>query len=83
MKKVWQIQEAKNRFSDLVNEALRRGPQTITRRGVSTVVVMSVKDFKRLVSHKASLVEFFQKSPLCGIDLDLERSTEPCREVDL
>ena len=44
----WQLQDAKNRFSALVNAALAGEPQTVTRRGVPTVVVLSVEDYQRL-----------------------------------
>jgi len=41
----WQLQDAKNRLSELVNRALSEGPQIITRHGAPTVVVMDFKDF--------------------------------------
>lgn len=81
MKNTWQIQDAKNRFSALVDEALRHGPQIITRRGTEAVVVLSVKDYSRLTEQKESLVDFFQELRLCGVGLDLNRSKDPCREV--
>lgn len=37
----WQLQEAKNRLSEVVDLALREGPQTITRHGKPTVVIVS------------------------------------------
>lgn len=44
----WQIQEAKQRFSELVRCALERRPQVVTRRGDPTVVVLSVDEYDRL-----------------------------------
>ena len=44
----WQLQDAKNRFSALVNAAMVGEPQTVTRRGVPAVVVLSVEDYQRL-----------------------------------
>lgn len=41
----WQLQEAKNKFSEVVEEALKRGPQLITKRGVETAIVLSYKDY--------------------------------------
>ena len=79
----WQLQDAKNRFSEVVNRALHRGPQTVTRRGVDTVVVVSVDEFKTLTRKKESLVDFLLKSPLRGANLDLRRSKDLPREVDL
>ncbi len=44
----WQLQEAKNRFSEVVNRALKDGAQTITRHGKPVVVVISQEEFRRL-----------------------------------
>ena len=51
-KKQWQLQEAKNRFSEVVNRAIKDGAQTITRHGKPVVVVMSQEDFRRLAPKK-------------------------------
>ena len=83
MKTLWALQDAKNRFSELVNNALRSGPQTITRRGKETVVLVSVEDFQKLTNSRGSLVSFFQKSPLADSDLDLERPDDFGREIIL
>jgi antitoxin Phd len=79
----WQLQEAKSRLSQLVENALREGPQTITLRGKPTVVVVSYEKFKTLTRPSTTLREFFRRSPLCGTDLDLERSQDLPREVEL
>ena len=77
----WQLQDAKNRFSEIVNKALRDGPQVVTRRGKKTVVIMSVEQYQRLVRPKVNIVDFFQSSPLRGEDLDLARRKDSAREV--
>ncbi|MBT8367126.1 MAG: type II toxin-antitoxin system Phd/YefM family antitoxin [Deltaproteobacteria bacterium] len=77
----WQLQDAKNRFSEVVNKALRDGPQVVTRRGKKTVVVMSVEQYQILVRPKVNIVDFFQESPLRGEDLDLTRNKDSAREV--
>lgn len=69
----WQLQEARSHFSELVNRALSEGPQVITRRGETVVVVVSKREYDRITHPQASLVEFFRQSPLVGIELDLER----------
>ena len=79
----WQLQEAKNRLSEVVDKALRQGPQMITRRGVETAVVLSLEEYRRLRKPDTDLVDFFQSSPLVGVDLDLERSRDTGREIDL
>ena len=86
MKRMWALQDAKNRFSEVVDRAVSEGPQTITRRGRETAVVVSMRDFKRferLAAPKGSLVSFFRKSPLVGVALDLERLDDYGRNVEL
>ncbi len=81
MKKPWQLQEAKNRFSEVVEQALHKGPQTITRHGRKAVVVLSTEDYQALVKPKQGLVAFFAMSPLRGVNLDLARDQDPGREI--
>ncbi len=77
----WQLQEAKSRFSELVDRTLTEGPQLITRRGAEAVVVIAAPEFRRMHS-KLSLQEVVRNAPR-GEPLDLERSAEPVREIDL
>ena len=79
----WQLQDAKNRFSEVVERAKKRGPQVVTKRGEEAVVVVSAEDYRRLTKPKRSLIEFFRKSPLADVQLDLERIREQPREVEL
>jgi len=81
--KIWQLQEAKNKFSQVVNEALDKGPQVVTRRGKEIVVILSREDYGRLKKSQSGVVEFFQNSPLVGVELDLERDKTHPREVTL
>jgi prevent-host-death family protein len=53
----WQLQEAKNRFSELVQRAKREGPQTVTLRGERTAVVLSVEAYDALVADRPTLVD--------------------------
>ena len=79
----WQLQEAKNRLSELVRKARAEGPQVITLRGRDAVVVMSANEYGKLSRPRGSLVDFFRRSPLAGVNLDLARSTDTGRRVDL
>lgn len=79
----WQLQEAKNKLSQVVDHALQVGPQIITLRGKEAAVVLSFEEYKRLTKTDTGLVDFFRGSPLVGEDLDLERSTDTGRDVDL
>lgn len=82
----WQLQEAKNKLSAVVEQANAQGPQVITKRGIKTAVVISYEQFeawKEETAPKTSLVEFFRNSPLVGLNLDLERDSSPVREITL
>ncbi|HTO46805.1 MAG TPA: type II toxin-antitoxin system Phd/YefM family antitoxin [Burkholderiales bacterium] len=80
----WQLQEAKNRLSELVRKAREEGPQVITLRGDDAVVVVAASQYRQLARRpKGTLVEFFRKSPLAGARLDLARSRDRGRRVDL
>ncbi len=82
-KDIWQLQEAKNRFSEVVRKALNEGPQTVTRHGEEAVVIISKGEYDRLVKSKTSLLDFFRQSPLVGIELDLSRDQSLPRDVDV
>ena len=77
MQRVWQIQEAKNKLSEVVEGALEEGPQILTRRGVEVAVVLSFSEYQEMKKKQTSLLEFFQRSPLA--ELDLERDRSPVR----
>jgi prevent-host-death family protein len=79
----WQLQEARKRLSELVRKAREEGPQVITLRGRDAVVVVSAKEFGKLSRPRESLVDFFRKSPLVGLNLDLARSADTGRRIDL
>jgi antitoxin Phd len=79
MARVWQIQEAKNKFSEVVAEALKNGPQIITKRGVETVIVLSYDEYRTAMLSKKKLSDFFQESPLAQADLDLRRDKSGLR----
>jgi antitoxin Phd len=85
MPQVWQLQEAKNKFSQVVNDALHHGPQVITKHGVETAVLLSYADYQQItVQQQQKLSEFFRNSPLVGVELELTRDKSPIRrETDL
>ncbi len=78
---VWQLQDAKSKFSELVESALSKGPQLVTKRGINSVVVISMEEFTRLKKPKDDLLSFFNKAP--KIDLDIERKKDMDRTVVL
>jgi len=83
MKNTWQLQEAKAKFSEVINEAIQHGPQIITKHGVETALLISVDDYKKVNKKDLKISQFFQNSPIANIDLDLNHSQDTPREVKL
>jgi antitoxin Phd len=79
MSRSWQLQEAKNKFSEVVEEAIKRGPQIITRRGVETAVVLSSAEYRKMLLGKKKLSEFFRQSPLAKVRIDMSRDESDAR----
>ena len=79
MVRVWQLQEAKNKLSEVVEEALAHGPQVITKRGIEAVVVLSYAEYRTMLAKQKKLSTFFRESPLSGADLDLTRDSSGLR----
>ena len=78
----WQLQEAKQRFSELVRRTLDEGPQVVTRRGEEVVVVVPAEEFRRLSGDKLDFKEFLMSAPDLSV-LDLERPREMPRDIEL
>ena len=70
---IWQLQDAKSKFSELVNRVLTQGTQIITRRGHKAVVVMPFEEYERLTRQGRSLAQFLLASPFAGSELTIER----------
>lgn len=79
---IWQLQEAKAKLTELVNES-KHAPQIISRRGVNEAVVISMEKYREFTGQNQNIVSFFQNSPLHGLELNLERDQSSAREVDL
>lgn len=80
----WQLQEAKNRFSEVVDEALAHGPQTVTRHGREVVVIMSIEEYQRLKHRPKSLLEVLRQIPEeYRVELDISRTPDYGRDIEL
>lgn len=77
----WNLAEAKNRLTEVVNLALTEGPQTITRRN-DTVVVVSAAAYAELTGKRQGFKDFLMTGPSLE-GLDLERDQSPMRDVVL
>lgn len=66
-------------MSEVVDEAIRNGPQVITRRGVEVAVVLSYSEYRKMIASRKKLSAFFRESPLVGVELDLARDNSDLR----
>ncbi len=77
-RRIWSVQDAKNRFSEIVNAA-RRGPQTVTKHGKPAVVILDVAEYERLQQIKhaqaPSLAEML-------LDMPQDDGEFPCSRVE-
>jgi len=78
----WQVQTAKQRFSELVERAVEEGPQVVTKHGRETVVVLEIGEYRRLLGVPMDFKEFLMSAPDFSL-LDLERDKSLPRDVDL
>jgi prevent-host-death family protein len=78
----WQLQEAKSRFSEVVDLTLKEGPQLVTRRGEEAVVILAAKDYRRLSGQTTNLMDCLLNAPR-GEPLVFDRSREPIRDLVL
>jgi len=82
-KSIWQLQEAKAMFSEVIKAAFLK-PQIITVHGKETAVILSCEDYRKLKGPAKTFYEFIQSSPLRDFQLELpERKSEKTRELFL
>jgi len=80
---IWTVAQAKAKLSEVIENARMRGPQTITRNGRRTVVVVDAEEWERRTQRTGSLADFFRASPLRGSGLKVRRSKDRLRTPDL
>jgi len=81
--RTWQLQEAKGKFSEVIKNAQSQGPQNITVHGEPVAVLISRRDYLKLIHPKPSFVELLRASPLVGCGLDVTREQTPARKIKL
>jgi len=79
----WQLQEAKNKFSSLVEKARQYGPQIVTKHGEDVVVILDIVEYKKIITPRTKIIDFFKKSPFNDIGLEIKRRKEVSREIKL
>ncbi|MBD3787425.1 MAG: type II toxin-antitoxin system Phd/YefM family antitoxin [Sphingomonadales bacterium] len=78
---MWTVQDAKNKFSAVVEAALAGQPQEVSRRGKPAVVVVSVEEYHRLLAGAVQARESFAEHLLAFPGEDLPRAKAAPRDV--
>jgi len=81
----WQVQEAKQRFSEVLRAAESGEPQIVTKHGEEVAVVIDIAEYRRLRRDQVGLMDYLRADPIDDVDLDAEigRSSEQPRDIDL
>ena len=80
---VWQLQEAKSRFSEVVERAMKQGAQTVTKHGKPAVVIISAEEYRRGRKPGKTLFQALRECPEDLTRLVGRRSKERARRIDL
>ena len=80
---IWTVAQAKAKLSEVIESALKEGPQTITRNGRRTAVVVDAEEWERKTQRSGTLADFFKASPLRGSGLKVRRSRDRLRPTGL
>ena len=80
---IWTVAQAKAKFSEVIDKAESDGPQTITRNGRTTAVVVAAKEWERKTKRKGTLADFFAASPLRGSGVQIRRRRGRVRKIEL
>nr|MDT0665712.1 type II toxin-antitoxin system Phd/YefM family antitoxin [Micromonospora sp. DSM 115978] len=86
----WQVQEAKQRFSEVLRAVHRDGPQKITRHGEVVAVVLDIDEYRRLIAPRRNLVEHLLGPPYFDDEIlsvmeevEADRKRDFLREMEL
>lgn len=78
----WQLQDAKQRFSELIRSVQTDGPQFVTRHGEEVAVVIDIAEYRRLRGGEEDFKDFLRSAPDMDL-LEIERLASPARTIDL
>ncbi|KEJ94151.1 prevent-host-death family protein [Pseudosulfitobacter pseudonitzschiae] len=79
---MWTLQDAKNKFSAVVDAALAGTPQEVTRRGKPAVVILSAEEYHRLVESAVQRRESFADHLMAFPGEDIPRAQAALRDVN-
>lgn len=77
----WQLQEAKQRFSELIRSVETEGPQFVTKHGQEVAVVVDIAEYRRLRGGGEDFKAFLRSAP--DIELEIGRQPAAARVVEL
>jgi prevent-host-death family protein len=78
---IWQLQEAKQRFSELIRVARADGPQIVTRHGQEIAVVIDIADYRRLKGETVEFKDYLRAGPDFD-EIEMGRSADHPRDID-
>jgi prevent-host-death family protein len=79
----WTVAEAKAKFSEVIDRAETKGPQTVTRHGRTAAVIVAAEEWERKTRRAGNLAEFLAASPLRGSGVKIRRRKDRPRKIDL
>jgi prevent-host-death family protein len=80
----WQIQQAKAKFSEVIDRAEKEGPQMITRRGVETAVIVPIDEWRRTQpAQKESLLDVLRAARFHELDIPPRGRLRHRKPIDL
>src|SRR5216684_9279685 len=79
----WTVAEAKAKFSEVIDKAQSDGPQTITKNGRTTAVIVAADEWDKKTRRKGTLADFFAASPLRGSRVRIKRMRGRLRKAAL
>ncbi|RFC37533.1 MAG: prevent-host-death family protein [Candidatus Nitrotoga sp. LAW] len=83
MDREWQLQKAKGNFSQLIKQAAGGDAQIVTVHGKPTAAIISAEEYARLTRHRTKLSSALLRPDLAAEDLDISRSRDTGRDIDL
>lgn len=80
---IWQFQEAKSKLSEVLNCAEELGEQVIVRNKNKYYVILSEEKYQSYFSSRGSIMDIFLRFPHPDVELEIDRSNEILRDIDL
>ena len=82
MSSVWALQDAKSKFSAVVNRACEVEPQIVTRHGLPVVVMLAYSEYRKLANPVRSPIDVLMGGPKIEGGLRTQRDKSAARKVD-